>query len=63
MIAYNTGTGANIADVTITNKTGVTQGFLGLDTANPNLTVTAVDLIHITGTDVSNLNPHNIFFT
>jgi len=65
LIAYQSGSDVKIADVTITNTSGSTQGSSGLgglNTANTNLHVSAVDLIDITGTSLPSLNPHNIHF-
>jgi hypothetical protein len=69
LVAYNSGNGVNIADVTIQNISGSTQGFLGLNTADTtHLKVSAIDLVDITGTathnDVSlgNITAHNLFF-
>ena len=66
LVAYNSGNGVSIADVTILNQTGGTLHTI--DTATHGVTVTAFDLVHITGTatnndvTVTNLTGHNIFF-
>lgn len=67
LVAYNSGNGFNIADVTITNNTG--HALIGfVNTAQTGVTVSAIDLVDVTGTathnDVSigNLTSHNLFF-
>jgi hypothetical protein len=60
MVAYGTGTGVNIADVDLFNQTGAIQTG---DTANPNLTVTAHDVVDLVGTtSLGTLASHNIHF-
>jgi hypothetical protein len=60
LVAYSTGTGINIADVSVVNATGATQSS---DSANANLTVTVHDLVHLTGTSsLGTLASHNIHF-
>jgi hypothetical protein len=60
LIAYGTGTGVNIADLSVLNTTGSGQLF---ETANANLTFSAHDLVDLVGTtSLGNLNPHNIHF-
>src|SRR5262249_47867058 len=60
LVAYGTGTGVNIADVELFNQTGVSQT---VDTANPNITVIARDLVDLTGTtSLANVASHNIHF-
>jgi hypothetical protein len=67
LIAYNSGSSVNIADVTIQNTSGHILGGI-IDTASHNVTVTATDLVHITGAatnndvNIGNLTSHNIFF-
>ena len=59
LVAYGTGTGVNIDDVTIVNTLGSTQPG---NTNNPALTVTAHDLVDLVGTtSLGTLNAHNIF--
>ena len=61
LIAYQVagGGGVNIADVTLANHSGsIIAGFV--NTADTHLTVTAVDMINITGANLPSLNPHNI---
>jgi hypothetical protein len=76
LVAYNTGKGIDIADVTLTalaainNASGITGAnaadAFAIDTANPNLKVTAVDMVAIVGTsstlNVGLLGSHNIVF-
>jgi hypothetical protein len=63
LVAYNSGTGITIADVSIQNNTGHNL-FLAVNTSQSGLTVTVTDLVHLTGTDTSiqTLTGHNIFF-
>ena len=60
LVAYSTGTGINIADVTMENTSGATQT---ADTANGALHVSAEDLVDLTGTAaLGTLASHNIHF-
>ncbi len=63
LIAYEVsgGTGVNIADVTIINTTGTAIGGF-VDTANPKVSVSAVDLIDIVGQNVAQFDAHNFHF-
>ncbi len=76
LVAYNTGKGIDIADVTLTalSAISVASGITGanaadafaIDTANANLKVTAVDMVALVGTsstlNVGLLGSHNIVF-
>ena len=60
LVAYGTGTGVDIADVKLFNQTAAAQV---VNTNNPNITVTAHDLVDLVGTtSLGTLNAHNIFF-
>ena len=60
LVAYGTGSGVNIADVELVNTSGATQT---ADTANAALSVTALDLVSLTGTTaLGDLVGHNIHF-
>ena len=50
LVAYNSGNGINIADVSIQNTSGHTL-FLAVNTSQTNVTVNVTDLVHITGND------------
>ena len=61
LFAYETtGGNAHIADVTLTNNGPGT--IYCVDTANPCVKVTAVDLIDLVGVNVATLGSHNIHF-
>ncbi len=67
LVAYNTGTSVNIADVTLANTSGAaltdTAAIAALGTAAGTTTLAVHDLVHITSTlGLANFSAHNIFF-
>ncbi len=67
LVAYNTGTSVNIADVTLANTSGAaltdTAAIAALGTAAGTVTLAVHDLVHITSTlGLANFSAHNIFF-
>jgi hypothetical protein len=59
LVAYQTGSGVNIARVDIDNTNNFT---IHNTAANANVVVHAEDLVHLTGVTLASLDPHNIFF-
>jgi hypothetical protein len=67
LVAYNTGTSVNIADVTLANTSAAaltdTAAIAALGTAAGTVTLAVHDLVHITSTlGLANFSAHNIYF-